>query len=319
MKDRLGRTIEYARISVTQNCNLKCIYCIPGTEESSLPACTPISAVEFGIIAASLVELGIRKIRVTGGEPLMRRDIIEIIEHISRVPGIEDLSLTTNGIRLKQCAHSLKEAGLIRVNISLDSLQEETFKRMTGGGRLADVLAGIKEALSVGLVPVKINTVLVRGVNDGEVDDFIQLAKDRNVVVRFIELMPIGRYGEENVDKMIPSQELIQERPYLIEDQEMHDHQPARYYRVEGTEGRIGFISPMSHRFCDRCNRIRITCDGKVKPCLGNNGEVDILDTLRMAPEQLTALLRDIIFSKPEGHGFGLSFSSQRNMNRIGG
>ncbi|HBF36785.1 MAG TPA: GTP 3',8-cyclase MoaA, partial [Firmicutes bacterium] len=274
---------------------------------------------EFEKVVRSMAMLGIHKVRITGGEPLTRADVCQIIERISTIPGIQDISMTTNGIHLDKMAEKLKTAGLSRLNISLDSLKAVKFNYVTGGGKLADTLQGIEKALELGLTPVKINTVLIKGVNDDEIDDFIHLAKDKPLEVRFIELMPIGRFGEENSDKIVYNSEIIHARPELIFCEDSLKGHPATYYKIEGYQGKVGFISPMGHKFCSSCNRIRLTCDGKIKPCLGNNGEVDITNILRQNPDLLDAAVQKTIFEKPRCHHFETSFSSIRNMNMIGG
>ena len=319
MRDGFGREIEYLRVSVTQSCNLNCIYCKPGNGSASHQCKTVLTPEEFQLIIKHMAELGIKKVRLTGGEPLVRQDICEIVSRIASVQGIKDISMTTNGINLAAMAPRLKQAGLMRLNISIDSLKEEKFKYITGGGSLNDVLTGIEKALEVGLGPIRTNTVLIKGVNDGEIDDFIRLAKDRAVDVRFIELMPVGKFGEENADKIVYNSDIIKERPYLVLCDEREGSQPARYYSIEGYKGKIGFISPMSHKFCGCCNRIRLTCDGKIKPCLGDNGEVDLIDTLRAYPDKLGEVVKKAIYCKPEGHNFDRSFTSDRDMSRIGG
>ena len=319
MKDVFGREIEYLRISITQNCNLKCIYCSPDQNSYEQKCSVTLTPEEFEKIVRSMAKVGIRKVRITGGEPLSRTDVCEIIERISKVQGIEDISMTTNGINLDRMAEKLKAAGLKRLNISLDSLKKEKFEYITCGGRLEDTLKGIEKAMAVGLKPVKINTVLIKGVNDDEIDDFIQMTKDNWLEVRFIELMPIGRFGEQNSDKIVRNSDIIDARAELIFCEDTSEGQPAKYYRIEGYKGKIGFISPISHKFCSSCNRIRLTCDGKIKPCLGSNGEVDITEVLRQEPDKLDAFIEKIIYEKPEGHNLGKKFSSTRNMNMIGG
>lgn len=319
MKDRFGREIEYLRISVTQNCNLKCIYCSPGENNCVQKCPVPLRPEEFEKIVRSMAKVGIRKVRITGGEPLTRTDVCEIIERISKIQGIEDISMTTNGINLDRMAEKLKSAGLKRLNISLDSLKKDRFEYITSGGRLESALKGIEKAMAVGLNPVKINTVLIKGVNDDEIDNFIQMTKDKPLEVRFIELMPIGRFGEQNSDKIVRNSEIINARPELVFCEDSVDGQPARYYRIEGYKGKIGFISPISHKFCSSCNRIRLTCDGKIRPCLGSNGEVDVAQVLRKDPDKLDAFIEKIIYEKPEGHNFGRDFSSTKSMNMIGG
>jgi len=323
MKDRFGREIEYVRISITQNCNLKCIYC--GTDASkSGTECdharaTGFDPAEIKTVVAIMAGLGITKVRITGGEPLLRPDICEIIHGIASIKEIADLSVTTNGVSLHQMARELKKAGLKRINISLDSLQAERFRLITGGGNLGMVLDGIFQALDFGLLPVKINTVLVKGVNDDEIDDFIGFSKDYPVEIRFIELMPIGRFGEQNSEKIISNRDIIRSHPELVKWIANEPGGVAAYYQVAGFKGKIGFISPMSHQFCSRCNRIRLTCDGRIKPCLGDNGEVNLLNVLRNNPRKLKALIRQAIYQKPAGHHFLDGYQSVRNMKEIGG
>lgn len=320
MKDRFNREIKYLRISITENCNLKCIYCSPSEGEQCIEEQTKyLTAEEIELVVRSMAKIGISKVRITGGEPLVRKDACEIIERIANVPGVKDISLTTNGIMLNKMAEKLRAAGLTRLNISLDSLKEEKFSYITGGGNLKDTIAGIKKSLAVGLQPVKINTVLVKGINDDEIDSFIELTKDMPLQVRFIELMPIGPYGEANADKIIPNEDIIKAHPQLVFDYKSNKGQPATYYTIDGYKGKVGFISPMSHKFCSTCNRIRMTSDGKLKPCLGNNGEIDLIETIRKFPEKLDDLIQDTIFNKPQGHNFGKDFSSVRSMNKIGG
>jgi cyclic pyranopterin phosphate synthase len=239
-----------------------------------------------------MADLGIRKVRLTGGEPLVRKDIIEIIKGISEIKGITDISMTTNGIKLSEMSEELKAAGLMRVNISLDSLKPEKFKEITGSSRYYDVKEGIRKAFEIGLWPVRINTVLIRGINDNEIDDFIELAKDLPVDVRFIELMPFGKFGEDNRHRIIFGSQIAAARPQLIRINETDPSLPSEYYRIEGYKGRIGFISPISHKFCGSCNRIRLTCDGKLKPCLGCNDEIDLMSALQEKGEDLEYLIR---------------------------
>lgn len=319
MQDRFGRKIEYLRLSVTDDCNLKCLYCMPETKDKKVCRSHSLSPDEIVRIVSVLAKLGIKKVRVTGGEPLVRPDTGDIIKGIAAIDGIEDISLTTNGIRLAAMAYTLKASGLSRVNISLDSLKPEVFSRITGGGNITAVLDGIKEAVASGLRPVKINTVLIKGLNDSEVDNFIRLAKDNPVDVRFIELMPVGKFGESNMERIIPNSAIISAHPELRHIEDACTGQPARYYEIEGYMGRIGFISPMSHKFCSSCNRIRLTCTGKLRPCLGDNGEVDLLPIIENGPDMLEETLKKAIFEKPEGHNFSKGFTSQKGMNEIGG
>jgi cyclic pyranopterin phosphate synthase len=319
MIDRFGREIEYLRVSITENCNLNCIYCSPGMSGCQQKCPAALKPEEFERIVRAAVKVGVNKVRITGGEPLVRKDVLEIVERISGIPGIEDLSMTTNGIRLDKMAEKLKKAGLHRLNISLDSLKPEKFRYITGGGELEGTLKGIDKAMELGLTPVKINTVLIRGINDDEIEDFIQLTRDKALEVRFIELMPIGRFGEQNKDKVVPNSEIIEAHSEFIFCEDSKKGAPASYYRIEGHKGKVGFISAVSHKFCSSCNRVRLTSDGKIRPCLGNNGEMDVTEVMRNHPEELDAFIEKIIYEKPEGHNFGSDFSSLRNMSRIGG
>lgn len=316
MLDVYGREIEYLRISVTESCNLKCLYCMPSECAANSESLTP---KEIGVFISAAANLGIKKVRVTGGEPLVRQDICDIISEISKVEQIDDISITTNAVLLGKLAPSLKSAGLNRVNISLDSLNPERFSHITGGGQLEGAIDGLKGAVKSGLYPVHVNTVLIKGINDTEIDDFIELTKENPIDVRFIELMPIGQFGEENKDKMVLNSDIISARPNLVPCGVSQSGQPATYYQIEGYKGRVGFISPISHKFCGSCNRIRLTSDGKLRPCLGQNGEESIVKIIRENPQILEQELKRIIYNKPKGHNFENSFNSSRSMNRIGG
>lgn len=316
MVDQYGRKITYLRLSVTERCNLKCIYCTPGSKEH----CTLLTTQEIDRIVRAFVQLGIRKVRITGGEPLVRSDIVTIVQNISALGSVEDIPMTTNGILLPGCVKQLKEAGLTRLNISLDTLRPDRFEKITGFDRLDDVLQGVKLALE-NHIPIKINAVLVRGINDGEIDDLIGLTRDMPIHVRFIELMPIGAFGENNKDKVVTGDEILIRRPDLIPLPERESGGVARMFYVKGYLGKVGLISPMSHQFCHDCNRMRVTSDGKLRPCLGNNGAVDLLPIVREgSDEQLLEAIEKAIYQKPKGHHFlEGEFQSDRNMNRIGG
>lgn len=323
MLDRYGRKIDYLRISVTPYCNLRCIYCAPEIPAQAGPAAVTdcrsfLSAAEIGAVTAVMAEQGINKVRITGGEPLVRPDLPEIIANVAGMQGIADLAMTTNGIGLAEKAGQLKGAGLMRVNISIDSLDNDKFAYITGGGNLARVLQGIKAAVKVGLVPVKLNVVVMKGINDDEIDRFIELTREEPVDVRFIELMPIGKFGEDNASRLISSDEIIAARPRLAEEPGA-TVATAQYYALPGYRGRVGFISPMSHQFCGRCNRIRLTADGKIKACLGDNREFDIAAVLRNEPEKLAWSVKKAIARKSAGHHFSAGFVSKRNMTAIGG
>ncbi len=316
MNDRYGRTIEYLRLSITERCTLKCAYCRAG--EGLCPKRAELSAAEFVRVVRAAALLGVSKVRLTGGEPMLRRDLDEIIRGIRAVDGVREITMTTNAQHLPGEARALREAGLDRLNISVDSLQARRYEEITGGGSLAKVLRGVDEALEAGFAPIKLNAVLLRGVNDDEVDDFIALTRDRPIHVRFIEWMPLG--GDDRADARITGDELLAARPYLVPVPPLYESQPARDYRVEGYIGRVGLINPVSHRFCDRCNRVRVMSDGTLRPCLGEDTEVSLREAIEQGDDAaLVETMRRAIWEKPEAHGFCRSFHSQKNMSRIGG
>ncbi len=315
MVDQYGRNITYLRLSVTERCTLRCTYC--RAAEGICPKAKELSAADFERIVRACVHLGINKVRITGGEPLLRKDILDIISRVSAMQEIRDISLTTNAQQLPGLSPALKLAGLRRLNISMDSLKPEVFCRITGG-ELAPVLQGIDEALAAQLLPVKINIVVMKGVNDNEVDDFIALTRDKPLDVRFIELMPIGDNGRNNQNR-ISNDTLLEARPYLKPVPDRYHGQPSRDYQVDGYMGRVGFISSISHSFCADCNRIRLMSDGNLRPCLGVDSEISLLDALAEGDEALLQVIRDAIYHKPRGHAFETCSYSNRNMSRIGG
>jgi cyclic pyranopterin phosphate synthase len=315
MIDRFGRKIEYLRLSVTERCTLRCEYC--RVDEGICPKAEELSTSEFLRIAQACAALGITKVRVTGGEPLLRKDILEIIRGLAGMEGIQEVTMTTNGQMLKGQALSLVQAGLSRLNISLDSLDAHTYYQMTGG-KLETVLSGIDETVAAGLLPLRINTVLVRGKNDREVDNFIALTRKMPVDVRFIELMPIGILGQDETHR-VTTDEILASRPYLRPIPPRYPKQVSTDYAVDGYAGRVGFISPLSHKFCADCNRIRVMSDGMLRPCLGNNLEISLKEMLEEDDAALLEMIRDAIYNKPAGHHFDRGFLSEKNMSRIGG
>jgi len=316
MKDSFGRNIDYLRLSVTQRCNLKCIYCNPSACKD--PTCREMTASEFEKIVQIMADFGIKRVRLTGGEPLIRQDIVEITKRISSIKGISDLSMTTNGIRLVHFAEELKKAGLMRVNISIDSLMEEKYSKLTGG-RLSDVFKGIEASQKAGLKPLKLNVVLMEGINDDEISEFINLTKDIELDVRFIEMMPFNDDNKKQ-GNTLANTHIMNKYPQLQPVYEEYNGQPARYYKLPGYAGRVGFISPMSHKFCSCCNRIRITSDAKIRTCLGDNCEYDFYDLLKKDNvEGIKRIIEQAILNKPEGHNFGKKYVSNRKMNQIGG
>lgn len=264
------------------------------------------------------VELGISKIRITGGEPLVRKGIVNFIEKISKLSGLKDIAMTTNGILLERYAQELKEAGLHRLNISLDTLKEDRYKMITRWGELNQVLRGIEATEKAGLSPIKINVVAMRGINDDEIEDFARLTKEKPYHVRFIELMPMGEAEEIEGERFITNEEILNRLPDLIPLINEDGSGPAKYYKLPNSKGSIGFISPMSNHFCKSCNRIRLTADGKIKPCLHSNFEIDL--KLAKTKEEIRNILQKGILLKPERHYLKEgSESSIRGMNQIGG
>ncbi|MGV8026621.1 MAG: GTP 3',8-cyclase MoaA [Anaerolineaceae bacterium] len=315
MIDQFGRSIEYLRLSLTERCTLRCVYC--RKDEGICPKAAELSCDEFFRIAKVCVELGINRIRLTGGEPLLRKDIIEIVKKLSTISGVEELTMTSNGQMLAEKAASLKQAGLTRINISIDSLDPKKYNEITGGD-LNAVLAGINEAVKVGLLPVKLNMVLVKGMNDQEVDDLIALSKDRPIDVRIIELMPMAEFGQDR-SLVMNNDDLIAARPYLKPIAPRYVGQPSRDYSVDGYLGRVGFISPMYHRFCSTCNRVRVMSDGMLRACLGDNTEVSLKEALQNNDAVLKETIQNAIYKKPAGHHFETGFEPQKSMARIGG
>jgi cyclic pyranopterin phosphate synthase len=315
MIDRFGRTIEYLRLSVTERCTLRCVYC--RADEGICPKAEELSSGEFFRIAKACAALGIKKVRLTGGEPLLRKDILDIIRDLDSIELIDEITMTTNGQMLAAQAEKLKQAGLDRINVSLDTLDPVRYREITGG-EIDAVLAGIDEAIRSQLLPVKINIVLVKGRNDDEVDDFIALTQNRPIDVRIIELMPLGEMEWDGSMK-VSNDDLIAARPYLQPVPSYYSGQPSRDFRVEGHLGRVGFISPISHRFCNECNRIRIMSDGMLRPCLGQNEEISLKDALAAGDEVLEETIRTAIYDKPAGHLFENGFIPAKTMSRIGG
>ena len=317
MIDRLGRDITYLRISLTDKCDLRCRYCMPAEgvcrrrHDEMMTEDEVVTAVE---VAASL---GIRKIRLTGGEPLVKRNIVSICRRVAAVPGIEEVCLTTNGLRMPQLAKQLREAGVNRVNLSLDTLDPEKYAYITRVGRLEGFQAGLEAALKAGFDKVKINAVLIGGFNDDEIEALAGLTLKYPVDMRFIELMPIQESDEFGEAAYLPYSRVLEKLPQAVPVQ--HDGGVAKLYRLPGAQGNIGLISPVSAHFCGECNRLRLTADGKLKPCLHAPDEYPIKGLDRAGVEKV---FREAIWNKPAWHGDldALHRSKAgRNMNEIGG
>lgn len=321
MKDRFNREIDYLRISITDRCNFQCTYCYPPDGRTLLPSDQILSYEEILAVARAGIELGINKFRVTGGEPLVRRDAVWFIEQLLKLPGAKKVALTTNGYLLAEFADELNRVMPHSINIGLNSLKPDTFKTITGVAGADVVWQGIKRLLDLGYQGIKINTVLLRGVNENEISDFVQLAMAYPLSVRFIEYMPCGDWAD-NRGAVIPGRDIMERiRQRFGEMAPINDglgSGPARYYRLKGGKGVVGFIMPVSSPFCDQCNRLRLTADGHIKSCLLSNDEIDLKSILRTKSidrKALIDILKQAIFDKPEKH----SASRDNVMSRIGG
>ncbi len=322
MQDTFGRTIDYLRVSVTEACNFRCIYCAPNGHTD--PAASPLSVDEIERVVRAAVALGVTKIRLTGGEPLVRRDIVDIVRAVAAIDGVQDLALTTNGFLLARLARELADAGLRRVNISLDTLRRERFAKITGVDAFDAVWTGIRAAAKAELAPLKINVVALRGVNDDEFADFARLTAEQPWHVRFIELMPVGTSAAASdfFSRYFISASDIRARLPELDAATVHGNGPARTYRLPGAPGTIGFITPASEHFCNACNRIRVTARGALCACLFGERGTDVRGALceGVSESALQDLLARAIDDKPERHPFGDDFAIDAGaMSEIGG
>jgi GTP 3',8-cyclase len=324
LSDSFQRPINYLRISVTDRCNLRCVYCMPEAGVELMSHYDILSYEEIYTIVKAAAELGISRVRLTGGEPLVRAGISDLVSLLASIETIEDIALTTNGILLAQHAAELKEAGLNRVNISLDTLKPERFRQITRCGTLGDTLKGIKAAEAADLTPVKINMVVMAGINDDEITDFAAKTVTEGWNVRFIELMPSS--GNEPVSAKLVSVSEMKKRlgtmGKLEPSQLEAGNGPAKYFRLPGAKGTVGFISPVTEHFCFQCNRLRLTADGKLRPCLLSEAEVDLKEPLRSGapPEELKKLISKAIASKPKGHHLAEGIGRKgRPFSQVGG
>jgi GTP 3',8-cyclase len=324
--DGFGRFITYLRISVTDRCDFRCVYCMePG--QRFTPRDEVLGLSEIAQIARTFVSMGVRKIRLTGGEPLVRRDVLWLMREIAALPELGELVITTNGSRLPELAKEIRAAGVRRINISLDSLRPERFRRITRNGDLDRVLRGIDAARAAGFERIKLNSVILKHRNHDETSDLVQFAVDKGINISFIEEMPLGRIGEhDRMETFYSNDEIradLQPRFDLVPTTETTGG-PARYYRIPGTETRIGFISPHSHNFCGDCNRVRVTADGRLLLCLGRENSLDLRRILREHSgdeAQLRNAIRSALQTKPEAHQLSLEGTSLllRHMNETGG
>ncbi|MBL7183901.1 MAG: GTP 3',8-cyclase MoaA [Anaerolineae bacterium] len=324
--DSFNRPISYLRVSVTDRCNLRCVYCMPPGGIPWRPHGEILRYEEIERVVQAAAGLGISKVRLTGGEPLVRLGIVDLVTMLATVPGIDDLSMTTNGTLLARYAEELKAAGLKRVNVSLDTLRPEQFRTITRLGELSDTLEGIAAAKQAGLVPVKVNTVVIRGLNDDEVVDFARLTCASDWHVRFIEVMPLGDNADWAGNGYMPMGEVRErierELGELIPARLRGGGGPARYYRLPDAQGSIGFITPISEHFCYQCNRLRLTADGKLRPCLLSDHEINLRTPLRQGAtiEGIKRLIIEAVRAKPERHHLSEQVIPQgRAMSEIGG
>jgi cyclic pyranopterin phosphate synthase len=316
MRDKFGREITYLRLSVTDLCNLRCRYCMPEEGVPKKDHTAMLTEDEMILAVEAAASLGITKLRITGGEPLVKKNILSICRRAARVPGIREVCMTTNGIRLPELAVPLREAGVRRLNISLDTLDPDKYAQITRCGALSDALAGIHAALGAGFEKIKLNAVLIGGFNDDEIEEMAKLTLRYPLDMRFIELMPMGASGFGK-EAYLPYTEVLRRLPELMPLP--GEGGAAKLYRLPGALGNVGLISPVSAHFCSGCNRLRLTADGKLKPCLHSSAEYPIkgLDKAGMS-----AVMEEAILGKPEWHGlldYANRSQSARSMNRIGG
>ncbi len=323
--DNFGRTIDYLRISVTDRCNERCLYCMPEGYKGWQRKPEHLSAGELARVVRVAAGMGFRKFRLTGGEPLVRSDLCEIVGLMTAMPGVEHIGVSTNGTRLAALAQPLRDAGVGTVNISLDALDPQVYRRITGGD-LERVLAGIRAAVAAGFERVKLNCVLMRGLNEQELWPLVLFAAEHGLPLRLIELMPVTTTDvltEKNFMPVTEAMSLLGQRDELIPQPDWRlGHGPAKYYLLRHTGARVGFIGAMTNpHFCETCNKMRLTADGKVRPCLGDHGEIDLVDALRQAPDDagVRRLLLTALQRKPLEHQFRGSYQPCRPMTAIGG
>jgi GTP 3',8-cyclase len=325
MNDSFGRKVDYLRVSITDRCNERCLYCMPEGYKGWERRAEHLSAEEIIRVVRVAAGLGFRKFRLTGGEPLVRGDLLEIVRGMKNIPGVENIGLSTNGTKLATLAEPLREAGIRTVNVSLDALDVELYRRITGGN-MSDVLAGIRAALAVGFERVKLNCVLMRGKNEAELWPLVLFAAEHSLPLRFIELMPLSRTDVLTEDNFLPAGEAmrqLREKDNLIPQPDRREgHGPARYYLLEWTGALVGFIGALTNLdFCEKCNKVRLTCDGKLRPCLGDHLETDLKSALRSHGDDdcLKALFSSALSLKPAEHSFRANYQPRRVMTAIGG
>ena len=326
MRDQFGRRIEYLRISVTDKCNLRCVYCMPEQGLPWLGRSEILSYEEIASIVRQMASLGLRRVRLTGGEPLVRRDLPLLVRMLRLIPGIEDIALSTNAVLLDEQAEELRAAGVNRVNVSLDSLRPERVDSIARRpGSYEKIMAGLAAAERVGFAPLKVNAVIMRGRNEDELEDFARITRERPWHVRFIEVMPVGENLDVSANEFISAFEMldrVQKIGDLLPVAGPAGNGPATYFRFADAAGTVGVITPMSHNYCDRCNRMRLTADGQLRPCLFGDLQTNLRDTLRRG-EPLEPLIQQTLAIKPERHhlvqGSALGSGGLRALSQVGG
>ncbi len=324
--DKFNRKITYVRMSVTDRCDFRCVYCM-SDNMTFTPRAQLLTLEELEWVGRAFVELGVTKIRLSGGEPLLRRNILQLFQELSKLNGLKELVLTTNGSQLTKMAVPLKAAGVKRINISLDTLRPERFQKITRTGKLEKVLRGIDAAIQAGFQRIKLNAVILKNRNHDEVVDLVQFAIEHGIDISFIEEMPLGTIGEHNREEVFYSSDQIWQnlkQSFNIIPTTETTAGPSKYYRIAHTHTRVGFISPHSHSFCDACNRVRVTTDGHLLLCLGKENAVDLRRVIRAYPGEIVPLKQTIVKAmaiKPKGHDFELEQEAQilRYMNVTGG
>jgi len=323
LRDQFGRSIEYLRISVTDRCNFRCVYCMPAEGLAWLPKQDILSYEEITAIVRQLAPLGLRRLRITGGEPTIRPDLVELVRMLKAVAGIEDIALSTNGVRLPELAAPLRAAGLDRVNISADSLRADRIAKIARRDLGFDPARAARAAGDAGLAPVKLNMVVLRGVNDDEVEDFARLTMEHPWHVRFIELMPVGEMRDLTWEHVVPSDEILARlakvAPLAPDAGPARGNGPAAYHRFAGAPGTVGVITPMTHTYCGSCNRVRLTADGRLRTCLYGDHEVNLRDPLR-AGADLTPLYIEALANKPKEHDLlQMRVGGLKALSQVGG
>jgi GTP 3',8-cyclase len=323
LKDQFGRSIEYLRISVTDRCNFRCLYCMPAEGLPWLPKAEILSYEEIADVVRQLAPLGLRRIRVTGGEPTIRPNLEELVRLLRAVPEIEDIALSTNGAKLPELAHGLRTAGLDRVNMSADSLRPDRIAKIARRNLGFDPVTSALAAEREGIAPIKINVVVMRGINDDEIEDFARLTIDHAWHVRFIELMPVGEMSGLTWEHIVPSDEVLSRIGALgalaPDGGPPRGNGPAKYYRLAGAAGTVGVITPMTHTYCASCNRVRLTADGRLRTCLFGDHEVLLRDALRQQ-EPLEPLFRQALADKPKEHALlQMKVGGLRALSQVGG